>query len=114
MLSQVVRGTIPRSFLNAFDAPPEGRALDEVTRRLGRVFELAQVFTWVAGLLNLLAIWDCVQGPAYGFGDEPPPAPVEAGANAAAPVAAAVPAPAPTAPPTSTVATPQAPASRSG
>lgn len=114
MLSQVVKGTIPRAFLNAYGAPPESRSLDEVSRRLGRVFELAQVFTWVAGLLNLLAIWDCVQGPAYGFGDEPPPAPVEPAAGATTTATANASAPAAAATATATVATPNAPASRSG
>lgn len=114
MQTQVVKGTIPRSFWNAYAAPPEPRALDEVTRRLGRVFELAQVFTWVAGLLNLLAIWDCVQGPAYGFGDEAPPAPAEPAADPKAAVAAAAPAAATPELVSSTVATPGAPASRSG
>ena len=31
---------------------------------------MASVFTWIAGLLNLLVIWDAVDGPAYGYGDE--------------------------------------------
>jgi hypothetical protein len=33
---------------------------------------MALVFTWVAGLLNLLAIWDAADGPAYAYGDEKP------------------------------------------
>ena len=31
---------------------------------------MAMVFTWIAGLLNILAIWDAVEGPAFGYGDE--------------------------------------------
>lgn len=114
LLSQIVRGTIPRSFFNAYAAPPEARALDEATRRLGRVFEMAQVFTWVAGLLNLLAIWDCIQGPAYGFGDEPPPVQAELAKSSANPVPATVPVKATSDPVTAAVATPSAPASRTG
>ena len=30
------------------------------------------MFTWIAGLLNLMAIWDAYDGPAYGYGDEEP------------------------------------------
>ena len=41
-----------------------------MNRRLGRSYEIALLFTWVAGLLNLLAIWDAYEGPAYGYGDE--------------------------------------------
>jgi hypothetical protein len=36
------------------------------------MFELALVFTWIAGLLNILAVWDALEGPAYGYGDEEP------------------------------------------
>ena len=67
---KVIVGTIPRSFLDSYGVPPDQEQLQEVTGRLGKLHELALVFTWIAGLLNILAIWDCVQGPAYGFGDE--------------------------------------------
>lgn len=63
-------GTIPRSFVDAYASPPDPDQLQEINGRLGKTYELAMVFTWIAGLLNVLAIWDCVLGPAYGFGDE--------------------------------------------
>jgi hypothetical protein len=66
----IVEGTVPRDFWNWFQVPLEEEALQELHGRLGRRFELAQVFTWIAGLLNLLAIWDALEGPAYGYGDE--------------------------------------------
>lgn len=66
-----IDGWIPRSIMNGYGVPPDPAQLQEVTGRLGKLHELALVFTWIAGLLNILAIWDCVQGPAYGFGDEP-------------------------------------------
>ncbi len=44
---------------------------------LGKIHELALVFTWIAGLLNILAVWDAIDGPAYGYGDEPEPDPDE-------------------------------------
>jgi TM2 domain-containing membrane protein YozV len=65
-----ISGTIPRPFFDGYGVPPDPDQLQEVTGRLGKQHELALVFTWIAGLLNILAIWDCVQGPAYGFGDE--------------------------------------------
>ena len=37
---------------------------------MGKFFELAKIFTWIAGLLNILAVWDAFEGPAYGYGDE--------------------------------------------
>lgn len=65
-------GAIPRPLWNWYEVPPETAVLQEVTGRLGKYFELALVFTWIAGLLNVLAVWDCVQGPSLGFGDEKP------------------------------------------
>jgi hypothetical protein len=66
----MIVGSIPRSLLESYGVAPDQNQLQEVTGRLGKIHELALVFTWIAGLLNVLAIWDCVQGPAYGFGDE--------------------------------------------
>ena len=65
-----VLGSIPRPFLDAYGSPPEPEQIQETYERLGTLYDLALVFTWIAGLLNVLAIWDCVCGPAYGFGDE--------------------------------------------
>lgn len=67
---RVMKGTIPRSFVDAYGSPPEPDQLQELNGRLGKLYELALVFTWIAGLLNVLVIWDCICGPAYGFGDE--------------------------------------------
>lgn len=66
----MLEGTVPRQFWDWYQVPLEDKALEEIHGRLGRHFELAQVFTWIAGLLNLLAIWDAYEGPAYGYGDE--------------------------------------------
>ncbi|MCH8829779.1 MAG: hypothetical protein IID45_09400 [Planctomycetes bacterium] len=66
-------GTIPRSFTNWFEAPLDDNVLQNLNDDLGKHLEMALVFTWIAGLLNILAIWDAVQGPAYGFGDEKQP-----------------------------------------
>lgn len=66
-----IRGSVRRSFFNWFQAPRDAEELDRLHGELNRNFDLASVFTWIAGLLNLLAIWDAVDGPAYGYGDEP-------------------------------------------
>jgi len=65
-----LEGTIPRSFTNHFLAPLDDEAQQHLSRKLGKYYELALVYTWIAGLLNLLAVWDAFQGPAYGYGDE--------------------------------------------
>ena len=65
-----IRGSVRRSFFNWFQAPRDAEELDRLHGELNRNFDLASVFTWIAGLLNLLAIWDAVDGPAYGYGDE--------------------------------------------
>ncbi|HUG90254.1 MAG TPA: DUF6677 family protein, partial [Planctomycetaceae bacterium] len=66
----LIVGDVPRSFWNWFQAPPGERQLQSLHRRLGKFYELAAVFTWIAGLLNILAIWDALEGPAYGYGYE--------------------------------------------
>ncbi len=63
-------GTIHRGFLNWFQAPRDNAELDRLHGELSRTFDLASVFTWIAGLLNLMVIWDALDGPAYGYGDE--------------------------------------------
>lgn len=85
-----VAGVIPRQFWNWFEVPladegPQhvpgllGEFLDRYERldnlqalngRLGKFYELALVYTWIAGLLNILAIWDACQGPAYGYRED--------------------------------------------
>ncbi len=63
-------GAIPRRFVDWFEVPLGGAALERLHGRLGKLYELAMVYTWIAGLLNVLAIWDALEGPAYGLGDE--------------------------------------------
>ncbi len=65
-------GTVERSFQDWFQAPCDSHELDRLHGSLSRQFDVASVFTWIAGLLNLLAIWDAADGPAYGYGDEKP------------------------------------------
>ncbi len=99
-----ISGTIPRPLRNHFMMTMTSEEENELQGKLGRRHELAMVLTWIAGLLNILVIWDAVEGPAYGYGDEdeqpeakpsgipaatgPPPTPEPA---PAAPVATAAP-----------------------
>lgn len=68
-----IDGNVPRGFMSWFAAPLDDVELTKIHLRLNKQYEIALVFTWIAGLLNVLAVWDAVQGPAYGWGDEPPP-----------------------------------------
>ena len=75
-----IQGSVPRKFWDWYQVPLQEDALQDLNRRLGRRYEIALLFTWIAGLLNVLAIWDAYEGPAYGYGDESespdgPPAP---------------------------------------
>ena len=55
--------------------------LDRAHRELGGRFELGVVYTMIAGLLNILAVYDAYEGPAYedeedeNETDKPPPDP---------------------------------------
>ncbi len=65
-----LKGSIPRSFWNSFEAPlqlgpGEAGDLDKAHKELGGHFELGVVYTMIAGLLNILAIFDAYEGPAY-------------------------------------------------
>lgn len=65
-------GTISRPFLDWYQAPRDNAELDRLHGKLSQNYDIACVFTWIAGLLNLMAIWDAYDGPAYGYGDEKP------------------------------------------
>ena len=49
--------------LGGFMAPPQGNALSEWHRQYNRSFEYGTVYTMIAGLLNILAIFDAWLGP---------------------------------------------------
>jgi hypothetical protein len=65
-----LRGAIPRPFLDRYQVPLGDQGEDVLTAKLGGRLEIAYFFTWIAGLLNVLAIWDALDGPAYGYGTE--------------------------------------------
>ncbi|MEP3478224.1 MAG: DUF6677 family protein [Fuerstiella sp.] len=67
-----LQGSIDRSFPNWYQAPRDNEELDRLHNKLSHLFDIGAVFTWIAGLLNVMAIWDAYEGPAYGFGDEEP------------------------------------------
>ncbi|HLJ10132.1 MAG TPA: DUF6677 family protein, partial [Planctomycetaceae bacterium] len=86
-----IEGSIPRSLWNSYEAPlqdpgandfgSEVSDLNRAHKELGGRFELGVVYTMIAGLLNILAIYDAFEGPAYEEEedetqiDKPPPNP---------------------------------------
>lgn len=67
-----LEGSIDRSFFSWYQAPRDNQELDRLHNKLSHLFDIGAVFTWIAGLLNVMAIWDAYDGPAYGYGDEEP------------------------------------------
>lgn len=47
-------------------AEPSQNVVNSLHPKLGKLVEIAWVYTTVAGLLNVLAIYDALEGPAYG------------------------------------------------
>lgn len=80
-----LNGTVSRSFVNWYQAPRDNTELDRLHGKLSQNYDIACVFTWIAGLLNLMAIWDAYDGPAYGYGDEEPEEDDDADENAKKP-----------------------------
>jgi TM2 domain-containing membrane protein YozV len=58
------------NFLGGFMADPPANVLNALLLG-GKPYEIGLIYTTVAGLLNVLAIYDAYEGPAYGRGDEP-------------------------------------------
>lgn len=110
-----LQGTLPRSLWNSFEAPLLNRKthdsdetdLDEAHAELGTWWDLGVVYTMIAGLLNILAIYDALEGPAYGEEETaeenatpaappPPPAPATPAQTTPAPATTDQSTPAPT------------------
>jgi hypothetical protein len=56
--------------LGGFMAEPPQNVLYGLHPRLGKLVEIGTIYTTVAGLLNILAIYDAYEGPAYTDGGE--------------------------------------------
>ena len=81
-------GTVPRPLRDWYLAPRDLRAANRLHAEKGTRMDLAVVFTMLGGLLNILAFWDAVEGPAYGRTDADPADPNEGPAPAPRPVPA--------------------------
>ncbi|MBI1899772.1 MAG: hypothetical protein HYS13_01500 [Planctomycetia bacterium] len=56
-------GSLPLAFGNRWFMPPDTQELNELYLLMPRRFEMGTLFTLVAGLLNILAIFDAYGGP---------------------------------------------------
>jgi hypothetical protein len=61
--------------LGGFLAEPPINELNAMHHQLSKAAEIGWVYTVIAGLLNVLAIFDAYEGPAFGEEDEPEAAP---------------------------------------
>jgi hypothetical protein len=90
-----------------FERTPDEKELNDLQRNGNKRWDLGWVYTVIAGVLNLLVIYDALAGPM--FREAPRPAEEQGGREAAAPVVAAAPAPPPAPPPTPLPAAPVPP-----
>jgi hypothetical protein len=58
-----------------FQAMPDPNTLNALHPKLGKLVEVGSVYTTVAGLLNIFAIYDAYDGPAFGDEVEAEPTP---------------------------------------
>src|SRR5271165_5173101 len=68
-LPALIQGTLSRyghdPIFLSFMAEPSQVVLNGLQARLGKLVEIGTIYTTVAGLLNILAIYDAFEGPAY-------------------------------------------------
>lgn len=83
-LPAFIQGTLKYYHMNpilgGFMAEPAAAEINGLHTRLGKLVEISMEYTKIAGLLNILAIFDAALGPANGPEDAP-----EAAASRAAP-----------------------------
>jgi hypothetical protein len=68
-LPALIQGTLRyfdlQPILGGFMAEPAQNMINGLHPRLGKLVEIGTIYTTVAGLLNILAIYDAYEGPAY-------------------------------------------------
>ncbi len=73
-LPALIQGTLSyfdmSPILGGFMAEPPQNVINGLHPRLGKLVEIGTIYTTVAGLLNILAIYDAFEGPAYADDDE--------------------------------------------
>ena len=75
-LPALIQSTLSRyghdAILWGFMAEPSQVVLNGLQARLGKLVEIGTIYTTVAGLLNILAIYDAYEGPAHQWYEEEP------------------------------------------
>jgi hypothetical protein len=69
--------------LGGYLAEPPLVELNALHPKLGRLLEVGWIYTVIAGLLNILAIYDALEGPVYADEQEPATRPADAPATSA-------------------------------
>src|SRR6516165_11829798 len=73
-LPALIQGTLRYFGMNeilwGFMSEPAQNVLNGLHPRLGKLVEIGSMYTAVAGLLNVLAIYDAYEGPAYASADD--------------------------------------------
>jgi hypothetical protein len=68
-LPALIQGTLQHfgheTILGGFMAVPDVNTINGLHRPLGKFVEVGSMYTAIAGLLNVLAIYDALEGPAY-------------------------------------------------
>jgi hypothetical protein len=68
-LPALIQGTLQQfgynTILGGFMSEPAANVLNGLHPRLGKLVEIGTIYTTVAGLLNIFAIYDAYEGPAY-------------------------------------------------
>jgi hypothetical protein len=60
-----------QDFFAKFEAAPSEAELNELQRDSDKHWDLGWVYTVIAGVLNVLVIYDALAGPAFGQGSDP-------------------------------------------
>jgi len=84
-LPALIQGTLSyldiRPLFWGFMAEPPQNVINGLHPRLGKLVEVGTIYTTIAGLLNILAIYDAYEGPANPELEEEEQSPLEAAAN---------------------------------
>ncbi len=92
-LPALIQGTLQyfnlAPLLGGIMAAPDANVINGLHPRLGKLVEVGSMYTAVAGLLNVLAIYDALEGPAYAPEEDAEPS---AAVTSAPPPLAATPA----------------------
>ena len=71
LLQPVLSGLGVNGLLGSFQTAPSPELLRTMHESMGKLYDIGTLYTMVAGLLNILAIYDAFAGPVYTEEDSP-------------------------------------------